>query len=118
MEGACKPRRVHTVVMSVQHSKDITLEEMRRQLKDIVIKVCCSQYTKLSKINDSTLYMQEVIPENLLTDETIYHLQPSGSFVVGGPKVKIQCLHTKETIDHVAQEFVNSVCLNGGRISH
>ena len=90
--------------MSVQHSKDITLEEMQRQLKDIVIKVCCSQYTKLKKLMIAciTLYMQEVIPENLLTDDTIYHLQPSGSFVVGGPKVKIQCLNTKETIHHVA----------------
>ena len=45
-----------------------------------------------------TLYMQEVIPANLLTDETIYHLQPSGKFTIGGPKVIIQCLHMKETI--------------------
>lgn len=33
------------------------------------------------------LYIQEVIPEKYLTDETVFHLQPSGSFVVGGPKV-------------------------------
>ena len=56
-----------------------------------------------------TLYMQEVIPANLLTDKTIYHLQPSGNFTIGGPKVIIQCLHMKETIYRVAQEPVNSV---------
>lgn len=37
--GACIPVRVHTLVISVQHSEDITLDEMRKQLKDIVIKV-------------------------------------------------------------------------------
>ena len=37
--GACVPQRVHTVVISVQHSEDIAVEEMRKQLKEIVIKV-------------------------------------------------------------------------------
>ena len=37
--GACIPQRVHTVVISVQHSEDIELEEMRRQLKTKVIDV-------------------------------------------------------------------------------
>ena len=41
VNGACKPQRVHTVLMSVQHSEDITLDEMRKQLKDIA-KVCYS----------------------------------------------------------------------------
>ena len=39
VDGACIPQRIHTVVISVQHSEDVSLEEMRRQLKDIVIKV-------------------------------------------------------------------------------
>ena len=42
VNGACKPLRVHTVVMSVQHSEDITVDEMRKQLREIVIKVCYS----------------------------------------------------------------------------
>ena len=37
--GACIPLRVHTIVISVQHSEDITVEEMRKQLKEKVIKV-------------------------------------------------------------------------------
>ena len=37
--GACIPVRVHTIVISVQHSDDIKLEEMQQQLKAVVIKV-------------------------------------------------------------------------------
>merc|ERR1712048_778196 len=29
--------------------------------------------------------IDEVVPKNLLDDKTIYHIQPSGSFIVGGP---------------------------------
>ena len=35
--GACIPIRVHTIVISVQHSEDISLEEMKAQLKEKVI---------------------------------------------------------------------------------
>ncbi|XP_074618923.1 S-adenosylmethionine synthase-like [Acropora palmata] len=64
--GAAIPQRVHTVVISVQHDPDIALEEMRRQLYENVIK--------------------EVVPAKYLDDDTIYHLQPSGLFVIGGPQ--------------------------------
>lgn len=37
--GACVPQRVHTIVISVQHSEDITVEDMRKQLKEVVINV-------------------------------------------------------------------------------
>ena len=37
--GACIPLRVHTVVISVQHSEDISLEDMRRELMEKVVKV-------------------------------------------------------------------------------
>lgn len=39
VNGACIPQRVHTIVVSVQHSEDISLEEMKRKLKDVLIKV-------------------------------------------------------------------------------
>merc|ERR1712002_1451855 len=65
-KGACVPVRVHTVVISVQHSEEITLEQLRRDLKEKVIKA--------------------VIPEKYMDNETIYHLQPSGRFVIGGPQ--------------------------------
>merc|ERR1712045_222672 len=63
--GAVIPVRVHTVVISVQHSEDITNEQMRKALKEDII--------------------DKVIPANLLDSNTIYHLQPSGRFIIGGP---------------------------------
>ena len=61
------PVRVHTVVVSVQHDEDICLDEMRDALKEKVVKA--------------------VVPCKYLDDDTIYHLQPSGRFVIGGPQV-------------------------------
>jgi len=64
--GEVIPIRVDTVVISVQHSDDITNEDMRKQLKEKIIDA--------------------VIPAHLLDDKTVYHLQPSGRFVIGGPQ--------------------------------
>merc|ERR1711881_733876 len=63
--GAVIPVRVHTVVISVQHSEDVTNEQMRKILKKDVI--------------------EEVVDKKYLDENTIYHLQPSGRFVIGGP---------------------------------
>jgi S-adenosylmethionine synthetase len=61
-----KPIRVDTIVVSSQHSPDITLKEMR---EDIIEKV-----------------IRPVIPPELLDEEHItYHINPTGRFVVGGP---------------------------------
>lgn len=65
--GAMEPLRVHTVVLSVQHSPDITLQDIRHHLMEKVVKV--------------------VIPAKYLDDKTIYHLLPSGKFLMGGPQV-------------------------------
>lgn len=66
--GAMVPLRVHTVVVSVQHDEGISLDEMRHCLKEQVVKA--------------------VVPTGYLDDDTIYHLQPSGRFVIGGPQVR------------------------------
>jgi S-adenosylmethionine synthetase len=58
------PQRVHTIVISTQHSEDITNEDIRAQLMEHVIK--------------------PVVPANYLDEKTIYHLNPSGRFVIGG----------------------------------
>ena len=60
-----KPFRVETVVVSTQHSADVELEQIR---KDIVEKV-----------------INYVIPENLMDEDTIIYVNPTGRFVVGGP---------------------------------
>lgn len=66
--GAVIPVRIHTIVISVQHNEDITLEDMRKALKEQVIKA--------------------VVPAKYLDEDTVYHLQPSGRFVIGGPQVR------------------------------
>lgn len=64
--GAVVPLRVHTVVISTQHSEEISNEEMEKELMEKVIK--------------------HVIPAKYLDDKTIYHINPSGRFVIGGPQ--------------------------------
>eukprot|EP00540_Astrosyne_radiata_P013850 CAMPEP_0116855010 /NCGR_PEP_ID=MMETSP0418-20121206/18993_1 /TAXON_ID=1158023 /ORGANISM="Astrosyne radiata, Strain 13vi08-1A" /LENGTH=377 /DNA_ID=CAMNT_0004488001 /DNA_START=194 /DNA_END=1327 /DNA_ORIENTATION=+ len=63
--GVPVPQRVHTIVISTQHSEDITNEQIRKDLLEHVIK--------------------PVVPEKYLDENTIYHLNPSGRFVIGGP---------------------------------
>ncbi|GAM26427.1 hypothetical protein SAMD00019534_096020 [Acytostelium subglobosum LB1] len=63
--GRMIPQRVHTVVISTQHDENVTNEQIRADLKEKVI--------------------QAVIPAKYLDDRTIYHLNPSGRFVIGGP---------------------------------
>lgn len=78
--GAMVPLRIHTIVVSVQHDEGVMLEEMHRCLKEQVVKA--------------------VVPSGYLDDDTIYHLQPSGRFVIGGPQVRrvtLECSsHTRE----------------------
>lgn len=59
------PVRVHTVLISQQHAPTISNEDIAKELQAHVIKV--------------------VIPAHLLDEHTVYHLNPSGSFTVGGP---------------------------------
>jgi len=63
--GAMIPLRVHTIVISTQHDETVTNEQIRADLLEHVIK--------------------PVVPAKYLTPETIYHLNPSGRFVIGGP---------------------------------
>jgi len=64
--GAVVPLRVDTVVVSAQHSEDITTERLRKEVMEKVIK--------------------KVIPAKYLDDRTVYHIQPSGLFIIGGPQ--------------------------------
>ncbi|KAI8893676.1 S-adenosylmethionine synthetase [Globomyces pollinis-pini] len=64
--GVPVPQRVHTIVISTQHAETITLEHLQKELMEKVVKV--------------------VIPAKYLDDKTIYHMQPSGRFVIGGPQ--------------------------------
>ncbi len=60
------PVRVHTVLISTQHGEEVTNETIRKDIINHIIK--------------------SVIPENLLDEETIIYINPTGRFVIGGPQ--------------------------------
>lgn len=66
VKGAAIPLRVHTVVISAQHDEIVTMETLRAELREKVIK--------------------HVIPSKYLDERTVFHLQPSGKFIIGGPQ--------------------------------
>ena len=61
-----KPKRVHTVVISTQHDPDVTQATIKKEVVGKLIK--------------------KVIPAKYLDKKTIYHVNPTGRFVVGGPQ--------------------------------
>lgn len=65
IDGVPVPQHLHTVVISTQHEEEVALEEIREKLQDEVVK--------------------KVIPEKFIDDKTIFHLNPSGRFIIGGP---------------------------------
>ena len=64
--GAVVPVRVDTIVVSTQHTDDISTEDIRKLIKSEII--------------------DKVIPSHMLDERTVYHIQPSGRFVIGGPQ--------------------------------
>jgi len=60
-----RPVRVHTVVISSQHDDMVDYETIRRDLIERIAK--------------------KVIPSELIDEETIFHINPTGRFVLGGP---------------------------------
>jgi S-adenosylmethionine synthetase len=76
-----KPRRVHTIVISTQHDdfekpKDTTPAAQAEADKQMLEKI---------KHDIIEHVIKKVIPANLLDNNTIYHINPTGKFVIGGP---------------------------------
>lgn len=61
-----KPSRIDAVVVSSQHSADISLSQLHKDIEEYVIR--------------------EIIPENLIDDNTKIFINPTGRFVIGGPQ--------------------------------
>ena len=61
-----KPTKVETVVVSTQHDPEITQEQIHKDVIEQVVKA--------------------TIPAELLADDVIYHINPTGKFVIGGPQ--------------------------------
>ena len=60
-----RPTRIHTVLISTQHSGSVSLEELRKGVKEHVI--------------------DPVLPKDMVDAKTIIHINPGGRFVIGGP---------------------------------
>jgi S-adenosylmethionine synthetase len=60
-----KPKRVHTIVISTQHDADVTQDKIKKDVIEHVVGA--------------------IIPAHLLDDKTIYHVNPTGKFEIGGP---------------------------------
>lgn len=61
-----KPVRIDTVVVSSQHSAKVSIEQLRREILEKVIKY--------------------VLPADMLDEKTKYYINPTGRFVIGGPQ--------------------------------
>ena len=61
-----KPVSVETIVISTQHSPDVSQEQIR---KDMIAEV-----------------INEVVPKDMINDDTVIHINPTGKFVIGGPQ--------------------------------
>jgi len=59
------PKRIEAVVISTQHSPEVSIEELRREVKKHII--------------------DPIIPSGMIDSQTKFHINPTGRFVVGGP---------------------------------
>ena len=60
-----KPLHITAVVLSTQHAPDVTQEQIHKDIKKYVF--------------------DEILPQDMLTEETKYYINPTGRFVIGGP---------------------------------
>jgi S-adenosylmethionine synthetase len=60
-----KPEAIDAVVLSTQHSEDISIESLREAVREVVI--------------------DPVLPQNWITRDTKVYINPTGRFVIGGP---------------------------------
>jgi S-adenosylmethionine synthetase len=60
-----KPKRIDAVVLSTQHDEDVTLEQLKRDVRKYIL--------------------DPVLPSAMVDSGTKYHINPTGRFVIGGP---------------------------------
>lgn len=73
-------------MISAQHDENVTLDQLRTDLMEKVVKV--------------------VVPKKYLDNETKYHMQPSGKFVIGGPQVFLFSSSFKSMAVHLIKKNV------------
>ena len=77
--GGPVPKRVHSIVISAQHSEEVSNDKISADLMEHVVR--------------------PVIPEKYLDEATIYHMNPSGRFVIGGPHSDCGMTGRKSVVD-------------------
>lgn len=74
-----KPVKITNVVVSTQHLPTIDIEDLRKDVKREVI--------------------DKIIPQDMVDDKTIYYINPTGRFVIGGPKSDVGLTGRKIIVD-------------------
>src|SRR5699024_4461398 len=74
-----QPLRVDTIVISTQHHEDVELGQIQKDMIEHIVK--------------------PIVPANLLDDETKYHINPTGRFVIGGPQGDVGLTGRKIIVD-------------------
>lgn len=59
------PKRIHTIVLSTQHREDVTQETIAKDIKELITSV---------------------VPKGMIDKNTLFYINPTGRFVVGGPE--------------------------------
>lgn len=72
------PQRLHTAVLSTQHSEDVDQETIHRDMKSLICKI---------------------IPSHLIDENTLFYINPTGRFVIGGPQADCGLTGRKIIVD-------------------
>lgn len=72
------PRRIHTVVISTQHSEEVSRDQIVHDMRSLV---------------------ERIAPQGLLDEKTLFYINPTGRFVVGGPAADAGVTGRKTIVD-------------------
>jgi S-adenosylmethionine synthetase len=72
-----RPVRVHTIVVSTQHDEEVSVEQIRRDVRQVLLP---RVKARLERAGD---HLADLIPD--AADDYILHVNPTGKFVIGGP---------------------------------
>ena len=74
-----KPKRIHTIILSAQHSPDVKYDQLEKELRSFVI--------------------EPIIPKSMIDEFTEIKINPSGLFVLGGPNADTGLTGRKILVD-------------------
>jgi S-adenosylmethionine synthetase len=78
-DGDGEVRRIHTVVVSAQHSEEVEHQQIADDIREVIV--------------------EQVVPQGLVDKDTIFHVNPTGRFVMGGPQADAGLTGRKIIVD-------------------